>query len=412
MSQKSTTQTAPDPKPAAKILVIEDETLLREEVVEWLTFEGYQATGVADGISGVEAALRQLPDLIICDITMPRLDGYGVLLEVHTNPATAGIPFIFVTARASYEDVRKGMNLGADDYITKPFTRLELLQAIHTRLQKKSLQEQERQNQGAELQQALTEEHARRLLKTKLVAMFSHDFRGPLSSILLTNSLLRDYGSHLSDERRLTHLNHIEASARLLLQMLDDILVIAQIENDSLAFKAEPLDVNLFLQQIVDDSRLIHGARRAIHFTSNGTGLVMVDPRLLRQIITNLLSNALKFSARDRAVQITLTHDHAVCHFQIQDQGIGIPDVDLAHLFEPFQRGSNVESIAGTGLGLTIVKQAVELHGGTIRIESQLAVGTTATVTLPVRWEHGVVGIVRENATTAVVSPAAAAKLN
>ena len=397
MTQTNAKQTATkNQAPVAKILVIEDETLLREEVIEWLTFEGYASAGVADGVSGVEYAIRQLPDLIICDITMPRLDGYGVLLEVRSNPSTAGIPFIFVTARASYEDVRMGMNQGADDYITKPFTRLELLKAIQTRLQKKQLQEQERQNQVAQLQQILDLEHERRLLKTKLVAMFSHDFRGPLSSILLTNSLLRDYGSHLSDDRRLTHINHIEASARLLLQMLDDILVIAQIENDSLEFKAEPTDVNVFLQQIVDDNRLIYGARRPIQFIASGVGLVMVDPRLLRQIITNLLSNALKYSARDSVVSITLTYEQGACHFQIHDQGIGIPDGDMVYLFEPFQRGSNVATITGTGLGLAIVKQAVDLHGGTLAIDSQLDVGTKVTVTIPAPQEHSVIGLTPE----------------
>src|SRR5258707_7424131 len=120
-----------------QILVIEDETMLREEVLDWLTFEGYEAVGAQDGLVGVETAAEHRPDLIICDITMPRLDGYGVLLEIQANPATIGIPFIFVTARASQEDTRKGMASGADDYITKPFTRLDLLQAVKAPLEKK-----------------------------------------------------------------------------------------------------------------------------------------------------------------------------------------------------------------------------------------------------------------------------------
>lgn len=384
-------QSPSDQAPLAKILIIEDEALLRQEVMEWLTFEGYAAAGVDDGLSGVDYALHHRPDLIICDITMPRLDGYGVLWEVHANAATANIPFIFVTARASYDDIRKGMNLGADDYLTKPFTRCELLQAIRTRLQKKELQAQEQQNQVAQLQQALLQEHERRLLRTKLVSMFSHDFRGPLSSILLTNSLLRDYNSHLSEERRLTHLNHIEASARLLLQMLDDILVIAQLENDSLEFKAEPVDITAFLQQIVEDCRLIYGVRQPIHFTSTGRGPALVDPRLLRQIITNLLANAVKYSGRDSAVQITLTPLPDAYQLQIQDQGIGIPEADLTNLCALFQRGSTVTT-AGNGFGLLIVKQAVDLHGGTITVESQLHGGTTVTVTIPARWQGLLLG--------------------
>ncbi len=117
------------------ILVIEDESLLRVEVAEWLMFEGYTAITAEDGVVGVEKALQHGPDLIVCDIMMPRLDGYGVLLEIRSNSVTADIPLIFLTARAAHEDIRAGMNLGADDYLTKPFTRVELLQAIKSRLE-------------------------------------------------------------------------------------------------------------------------------------------------------------------------------------------------------------------------------------------------------------------------------------
>src|SRR5687768_634463 len=175
-----------------KILVIDDEAILRTEVVEWLTLEGYEAASAADGMEGINEAFHYLPDLIVCDITMPILDGYGVLLELRSNPTTAHIPFIFVTARAAYEDVRQGMDLGADDYITKPFTRLELLQAIQTRLAKKSVQEHHQQQQVEQWQQAFEQEREQRLLKSKLVAMFSHDFRNPLASIISSNTLLRD----------------------------------------------------------------------------------------------------------------------------------------------------------------------------------------------------------------------------
>ena len=150
---------------------------------------------------------------------MPRLDGYGVLLELHANPATANLPFIFLTARAAHEDIRQGMSLGADDYITKPFTRRELLAAIQSRLVKKNGQEQKHQQEVAQLQRALAHEQEQRLLKAKLVAMFSHDFRNPLTSILMANSILRDHGDRMNAQRRLAHFNHIETSARQLVQM-------------------------------------------------------------------------------------------------------------------------------------------------------------------------------------------------
>src|SRR5664279_5498150 len=236
-----------------KILVIEDEGILRDEICEWLTLEDYEAFGAADGIEGVSEAFHRQPDLIICDITMPRLDGHGVLLELRANPATVDIPFILVTARAAYEDVRKGMELGADDYITKPFSRLELLQAIQTRLEKKAAHEQHQQVEIEQWQQAFEQEREQRQLKSKLVAMFSHDFRNPLASIMSSNSLLRDYADRMDKERRLAHFNRIEASIHQLLQMLDDMLVVAQMESGTLNFKPESLNIAEFMQHIVEE---------------------------------------------------------------------------------------------------------------------------------------------------------------
>src|SRR5664279_2639844 len=285
-----------------KILVIEDEGILRDEICEWLTLEDYEAFGAADGIEGVSEAFHRQPDLIICDITMPRLDGHGVLLELRANPASADIPFIVVTARAAYEDVRRGMDLGADDYITKPFTRLELLQAIQTRLEKKSAQEQYRQDAVDQWQQAFQQEREQRQLKSKLVAMFSHDFRNPLASIMSSSSLLRDYGGRMDEERRLAHFNRVDASVRQLLQMLDDMLIVSQMETGNLDFKPEPLNIAEFLRQIVEEFQSIHGETHPLVFESHFTDTVTADPRLLRQIAANLISNAIKYSPQGSEV--------------------------------------------------------------------------------------------------------------
>ena len=208
-----------------KILVIEDEEPLREEILEWLGFEDFEAFGASDGVEGVEAALRIIPDLIVCDIMMPRLDGYGTLLELRTDLSTASIPFIFLTARADRKSVRYGMELGADDYLTKPFTRQELFQAIRTRLDKRTTQDREYIQQIDNLHEAINQEREQRILKSRLISMFSHDFRNSLAAILSSNSLLRDYSERMTAERRRTHMNQIEASVRLLLHMLDEMIM-------------------------------------------------------------------------------------------------------------------------------------------------------------------------------------------
>jgi two-component system sensor histidine kinase/response regulator len=366
-----------------KILVIEDETILREEVIKWLTLEDYEAIEAEDGMEGVESAFHELPDLIICDITMPRLDGHGVLAELRANPATADIPFIFVTARASYEDIRTSMDLGADDYITKPFGHMELLQAIHSRLEKRIMQEQRRQREVDQLQQAFEQEREQRQLKAKLVAMFSHDFRNPLSAIISSNNLLRDYGNRMDSERQKIHFNRVEACAYQLIQMLDDMLLIAQMETGKLDFEPEPLDINEFLQHIVEEFQSIHGETYQLIYESHFNDVVMADPRLLRQIAANFISNAIKYSPQGSNVHVLLEHRDRQIFLTVRDQGIGIPEKDQARLFNAFQRASNVGEVQGTGLGLAIVKQAVDLHGGSIDLESRSQVGTTVTVKLP-----------------------------
>lgn len=368
----------------AKILVIEDEDMLRNEVVEWLTFEDYEVFSAKDGAAGLESAFRDHPDLVVCDIMMPRLDGYGVLLEMRSNPGTFAIPFIFMTARVTSEDIRRGMVLGADDYLTKPFNRLDLLDAIKARLEKKALVERSHQHDIEQLETALEQQQEQRLLKAKMIAMFSHDFRNPLAGIMSSITLLRDYADRLDEERRLIYLNRSEAAVRQLIQMLDDMLFLSQMDANSLSLELELLDVSKLFERIVDEFQIINGETCTLQYESHFTNHIMTDPRLLRQIATNLISNAIKYSHQGGEVRIGLDSDGKQFVLTVQDQGIGISETDQTLLFRTFQRGSNVSDIRGTGLGLAIVKQAVDLLGASIYLESQIEVGTTVTVHIPI----------------------------
>jgi two-component system, sensor histidine kinase and response regulator len=366
-----------------KILLIEDEAMLRNEVAEMLGYEGYEVSTAEDGLVGLEYACRDLPDLIISDITMPRLDGYGLLLEMRSNLATSHIPFILVTARASHEDIRQGITLGADDYITKPFTRVELLQAIQVRLERKAAQERAFAQHIERLQNALTQEHDQRLLKAKLVAMFSHDFRNQIAVIQSSNSLLRDYADRLDEKRQLAHRNGIEAAAHLLMQMLDDMLIIAEMESGHLTLEEKSLNIERFVADIIAEFEVVDGGQHNLRFESSFHDNAPLDRRLLRQIAANLISNAIKYSPHSSEILILLDKQEGQCILSVQDQGIGITEPDQLRLFSAFQRGNNVRGVSGTGLGLAIVKQAVDLLQGAIQLESQLDVGTTVVVTFP-----------------------------
>lgn len=363
-----------------KILVIEDERILREEIVRWLTLEDYEVLYAEDGVAGVESAFRHLPDLIVCDILMPRLDGYGVLLEVHDNPVTANIPFIFLTAKAAHDDIRQGMGMGADDYITKPFTRLELIQAIQVRLTKKNRQTQNYQDELDRLLQALTQVNDHRLFRTKLISMFSHGFANYLTSILLTNTLLRSSTNDMDPKRRLAHLNRIESSVRLLLQMLDDLAIIAQMETGNLNLESEVLNADKFFQRIQEDCQAIYGERHTILMESQRNDLVWVDMRLLRLITTNLLTYITQSSRRGSTVRVMLDNFAQVCSLTIQVQNANMSETGCKHISDALQQSSNIENVFSIGLELAVVKQAVALHCGSIHFNSQ---SNMITVTLP-----------------------------
>lgn len=366
-----------------KILVIEDEPLLREDIVESLTLEGYEAIGAADGVEGVNAAVLYRPDLIICDINMPRLDGYGVLMDVQANSTLRLTPFIFLTARAGSGEIRKGMQLGADDYLTKPFDRSDLLRAIEIRLEKRALQEDETQQYGELFQEMLTYERQQRLFQGKLIALFSRDFRDSLNTIQVANDLLRDFVQDEDTSRSIQQIDRMGVYLGQLTQMLDDMVLLARMEAGR--FTIQPIRVNLerFLQQIVKEFCILCNTTHQIVLESRFSGIVMADTRLLRQIAVNLISNAIQYSHPGSVVHITLSSYADRCIIVVKDQGIGIPEADQPYLFDAFDRTSSAGAAPGTRLGLAIVKQAVEAHNGTITCESQEGVGTTFTVTIP-----------------------------
>lgn len=223
------------------------------------------------------------------------------------------------------------------------------------------------------------------MLKAKLVAMFSHDFRNPLTTILSSNSLLRDYADRMDEERRQSHLSRIDASVRQLIQMLDDMLIMTQMDSGNFDFRPAVTNPEKLFEKIANEFHAIYGETQRISFESHFDGDVYADPRLLRPIAANLISNAIKYSPQESDIHVMLENRKGWLVFSVQDQGIGIPEEDQARLFAAFQRGSNVEGLPGTGLGLAIVKQAVDLHDGQVQLESLVGQGTFISVAIPIR---------------------------
>ncbi len=236
-----------------------------------------------------------------------------------------------------------------------------------------------------EMRRALEKERELNKLKSNFVSLTSHEFRTPLTAILSSAEMVEHYGDRWPPEKKLEHLHRIQTAVKNMTTLLNDILIVGKAEAGKLEFVPTPLDLVKFCRDLVEELQLTDKAAHVLTFNRQIECMqTRMDEILLRHILSNLLSNALKYSPPGSTVQFDLVCQTGQATFQITDQGIGIPPEDQTHLFEAFHRASNVRNIAGTGLGMAIVKKSVELHGGTIEIASQVDVGTTVTVSLPI----------------------------
>jgi PAS domain S-box-containing protein len=236
-----------------------------------------------------------------------------------------------------------------------------------------------------EMREALEQQKALNELRSRFVAMTSHEFRTPLAQILSAEQLLRHYGERLPQAERADVLDSIAAGVQRMTRMMDRVMLLGKADAGMLEFEPQRVHLAKLCRQLVDEARAQQpGASSEIvlEFDENEDEGVF-DEKLLRHIFGNLLSNALKYSPAGGTVRFAVHKNGASTVFDVQDHGIGIPPEEIGDLFESFHRASNVGAIQGTGLGLAIVKNAVEKHGGTIGVESTLGAGTTFRVTLP-----------------------------
>jgi PAS domain S-box-containing protein len=243
----------------------------------------------------------------------------------------------------------------------------------------------ERKRAEIEIRNALQQEKELNELKSRFVSMTSHEFRTPLSTILSSAELLEYYGQGWPEDRKKRHLHQIQSAIKHMTQLLDDVLILGRSEAKKLEFTAEPVSLDAFCLEIIEDAKINIDSRYKIKFARKGNCVdTIFDEKVLRQILNNLLSNAIKYSPKGGTILFSLSCKDNQATFHIKDEGIGIPLEDQRLLFEPFHRGGNVENIAGTGLGLTIVKNCVDLYGGSLTFKSEPGKGTTFTVTLPI----------------------------
>ncbi|MEG4485666.1 response regulator [Microcoleus sp. D2_18a_B4] len=361
----------------AKILVIEDEEAIRENILELLEAENFEGIGAINGKVGIKLAIEKIPDLILCDMMMPEVDGHGVIKALRSEPLTATIPFIFLTAKADKVDVRTGMELGADDYITKPCTPQELLKAIAIRLEKqKTISRQS--------QKTLDE------LRTNISMSLPHELRTPLNAILGFSELILSEYQVLEESDILEMIGQIQTSGHRLYRLIQNFLLYAELE--IAATNPERLKEMRNSEFSCVKSLLSQKARQQAKHANRTDDLqlnlqdssVAIDSVRLAKIVEELLDNAFKFSLEGTPVLLSSLVENQTFILSVKDQGRGLTADQIAQLEAYRQFDRKLYQQAGLGLGLAIVQRLVELHGGEFKIESLPQQETIVCVSLPV----------------------------
>ncbi len=359
-----------------KILVLEDELNIRENIVELLEDEGYCVFNAENGEAGVALAIEHLPDIIISDVMMPVLDGYGVLKAVRAHEPLATTPFIFLSAKADKPDFRIGMELGADDYLTKPFTQQELLQAIASRLSRQTL------NKG-EAEKKLDD------LRKNISYALPHELRTPLGGIIGPAKMMLDSMDKLSKEDIREFLLIIHQSGERLHRLIQNFLLYAQLEmdgNDAAEIATLRRGATKSADSIISKGaaeRAIYHKRTADITITVADAAVAIGHEHLEKICSEMVDNGFKFSRAGQMVEVTGTVSGTMYTLAVRDKGKGMSSEDIEKIggFVQFKRKLHEQQ--GPGLGLTIARRLIEMHGGKLTIASAPGAGTTVTAMLP-----------------------------
>lgn len=236
-----------------------------------------------------------------------------------------------------------------------------------------------------EVMQALERERELNELKSRFVTTASHEFRTPLGTILSSVSLIARYQNSEDQSKREKHIDRIKSAVNNLTEILNDFLSLEKLEEGIIRNNPIPMHLEKFMKDIIDEMRALLKTSQSIHYQHSGDFEIVLDCQLLKNVMLNLISNAIKYSPENKEIWVKSEFLNGNLKIDVIDQGIGIPDEDKPHLFERFFRANNAGNIQGTGLGLNIVKKYIELMDGKISFESEHGKGTTFTVMIPIK---------------------------
>jgi len=358
------------------ILAIEDNDGVREELVDILRFEGYQVVAAENGRQGLELIEKVKPDLIVCDMMMPEMDGYETLRHVRSTPGYATVPFVCLTARAERGDMRRAMESGADDYVTKPFTAEELLAAVRAGLGKRARADQESEGKLNDL---------RKRLSTTL----PHELRTPLSGILGFADALLDPATAADPAEVIECAGYIEASARRLSRLIENFLLFAELE---LLEQTQYRRISWLREPSAAATYIERAARKVAAAANREADLVIevvpasvcVTESYLGKLVEELVDNGCKFSKPGNPVRVYSAIEGNDLVLRVSDRGIGMNPEQIQSIQAYVQFDRVMHEQQGMGLGLAIARRIVTLCEGTLVIESEPGQGTTVMVRVPI----------------------------
>ncbi|MEM1093786.1 MAG: response regulator [Bacteroidota bacterium] len=363
------------------ILVIEDQEHIRENLMWLLEAEGYNVLTAPNGRIGLATALEHLPDLVICDVMMPEMTGHEVIAGLRANAATKSTPFVFLTAKAEKADLREGMTLGADDYLTKPFTADEVLTAIDTRLQKQAENEEEVRSRIDELRYSISN-------------ALPHELRTPLAAIMGIAQIMHDDYDEMEADVAKGMLKDLYEAGHRLNHTIEQYTYYTRLE----LLQHDPESQREFRTVDADDfapdielTAYAHAERH--HRTTDlqvevEAAPLAVNGDALRRIVGAVADNAFKFSEAGEAVTVRGTSTPNGYVIELSDQGRGMEAVQIQRIgaFVQFDRATHEQQ--GQGLGLAIVRRLVAFYDGAIAFESAPNAGTSVRITLPFQYQH------------------------
>ncbi len=360
------------------VLVVEDNVAILHGLAELLRDAGYEVLEATNGSEALERMEKATPSLIISDIMMPVMDGYDFYRRVREEPRWINIPFLFLTAKTEEEDIIKGLSMGVEDYITKPFDMGMLLARVRARIKR-----------AKELDQAA---HARQEeVRQEIINVLSHELRTPLTYIVGYTDLALAELSSLEPDEFEDFLQGIKRGSERLRRLVEDLLVVVKLESGQLAEQyrqgATRYDeLATLLQHFVRSQRYQRGQGVQIVASIPPTlPPVVLEEGIFIDALERLVDNAFKFSPPGSHVYLTAEADEQEVRISVRDEGIGINPEELQSLFRRFGQINRKErEQQGAGMGLYIAHAFAKMMGGTITVQSQVGKGSTFTIHLPI----------------------------